>query len=289
MKNMVTLITELKDTGYLEIKTVDGEEVYHLTTPCVFRISEDIVSDLKKNYKEDEETGGVLWAKPTNKNGDVIYLIEKVTYIRNAIEDNPRSDRRDKSNSYLPDLKQLNDTVCEVYKNKYLPIDFHTHPVKKEILYGFIKHPDLITETSMQDVKASYIPYNIENKKLLLPDALIVGSDITYDEIFIGFYNGFIAPTEFESSKKKIQKEHLRKTTDYVTSIKLTDLQKAGMLIGATLLIYVIAKHPKSSLTVLAGIGALLPILMTSTQNIKQPEYFNKLSYGSAEIFIPKQ
>ena len=81
-------LLEYKNAGFLDTKIVDGDELLHLTTPCRFRVTENIVTDLKKNYKADEEISGVLWAKPTTKNGEIIHVIDKVSYIRNAIEDN---------------------------------------------------------------------------------------------------------------------------------------------------------------------------------------------------------
>jgi hypothetical protein len=61
-----------------------------------------------------------------------------------------------------------------------------------------------MTETSEQDKRESSLPHKIGNKKLLMPSGLIVGNDISSSDIFIGVYNGFIAPTEFENNKKKI-------------------------------------------------------------------------------------
>ncbi|MCF8407686.1 MAG: hypothetical protein K9G36_01825 [Crocinitomicaceae bacterium] len=53
-------LIEFKNEGFLDIKTVDGSELFHLTKPCRFRVTENIVTDLKKNYKPNEEIGGVL-------------------------------------------------------------------------------------------------------------------------------------------------------------------------------------------------------------------------------------
>jgi hypothetical protein len=64
-------LIEYKNAGYLDTKIVDGDELLHLTTPCRFRVTENIVTDLKKNYIADEEISGVLWAKPTTKNGEI--------------------------------------------------------------------------------------------------------------------------------------------------------------------------------------------------------------------------
>lgn len=281
-------IIEYKNAGFLDTKTVDGNELLHLTTPCRFRIDETIVADLKSNYKSDEEIGGVLWAKPTTKDGEIIHIIDNVSYIRNAIEDIPRTDHRNKSNAYLPDSKELNKTLNNLFSQGYLPVKFHTHPVKGTNFLHSLTYPNLMTETSEQDKRESSLPHTIGNKKLLMPRGLIVGNDISNNDIFIGVYNGFIAPSEFENSKKKIQQENFNKTANLVSTINLTDGQKLGLAIGAALLLFVIVKYPKHSLPVILGLGATLPLLMTNTNNIENPNYFNKLSYGSADIFIPK-
>lgn len=281
-------LIEFKNEGFLDIKTVDGSELFHLTTPCRFRVTENIVTDLKKNYKPNEEIGGVLWVKPTTKNGEIIHVIDKVSYIRNAIEDNRRNDNRNKSNAYLPDSKQLNQTLNNLFLQGYLPVKFHTHPVKGTNFLHNLTYTNLMTETSEQDKRESSHHLVIGSKKLLMPRGLIVGNDISSSDIFIGVYNGFIAPTEFENSKKKIQQENFNKTADLVSTINFRDGQKVGLAIGAALLLFVIVKYPKHSLPVIIGLGAILPILMTNTRNLENPNYFNKLSLGSADIFIPK-
>lgn len=281
-------LIEYKNAGFLDTKTVDGNELLHLTTPCRFRIDETIVANLKSNYKSDEEIGGVFWAKPTIKDGEIIHIIDKVSYIRNTIEDNPRADHRNKSNAYLPDSKELNQILNDLFLQGYLPVKFHTHPVKGTNFLHSLTYPNLMTETSEQDKRESSLPHIIGDKKLLMPRGLIVGNDISSNDIFIGVYNGFIAPTEFEDSKKKIQQENFQKTADLVSSINLSDGQKIGLAIGAALLLFVIVKYPKHSLPVILGLGATLPLLMTNTNNIENPNYFNKLTFGGADIFIPK-
>lgn len=285
---MDKLITDLQTKRFLETKTVNGEEIFHLTTPCRFRIEEKIVGSLKENYLSDEEIGGVLWAKPTRKNEEIIYLIDKVSYIRNAIEDNPRTDHRNKSNAYLPDSKQLHQELHNIFTQGYLPLKFHTHPVKGSSFLHKLTYPNLVTETSEQDKFESSLPHIVGTKKLLMPRGLIVGNDIASHDIFIGLYNGFVAPAEFEHSKKKVQEANFQKTADFVSTINLTDERKVGLTIGAALLLFVIIKYPKYSMPVILGLAATLPLLMTSTQNLDNPNYFNKLAYGSADIFIPK-
>jgi len=281
-------LTTYKNAGYLDTKIVDGDELLHLAAPCRFRITENIVADLKRNYTSDEEIGGVLWLKPTTKEDEIIHIIDNVSYVRNAIEDNPRADHRNRSNAYLPDSKELHQTLNDLLLQGYLPVTFHSHPVKGTDFLQSLIYSNLMTETSDQDKRESSTYLKIGNKMLLMPRGLIVGNDISNSDIFIGVYNGFIAPTEFENSKKKIQQENLNKIADLVSAINLTDRQRVGMAIGAALLLFVIAKYPKHSLPVIIGLVATLPLLMTNTLKIDNPNYFNKLSLGSADILIPK-
>ena len=141
---------------------------------------------------------------------------------------------------------------------------------------------------SEQDIRESFPYFKIGDQMLLMPRGLIVSNDILNSDIFIGLYNGFIAPTEFENSKKKIQQENLYKIGDLVSAINLTDRQRVGMAIGAALLLFVIIKYPKHSLPVITALASILPLFMTNTHNIDNPNYFNKLSLGSADILIPK-
>lgn len=176
-------LLEYKNAGYLDTKIIDGDELLHLTTPCRFRVTENIVSDFKKNYKADEQIGGVLWAKPTNKNGEIIHIIDKVSYLRNAIEDNKRADDRNKSNAYLPDFKELNQALNDLFLQGYLPVKFHAHL-------------NLTSVSSKQDKRESTLPYVVGNKKLLMPQGRIVGTDI-----FIEVYNldeNYSLPLEVE-------------------------------------------------------------------------------------------
>lgn len=281
-------LIKYKNAGFLETKIVDGNELHLLATPCRFRISETIVANLKSNYKSDEEIGGVLWAKPTFKDGEIIHIVDKVSYIRNTIEDNPRNDNRNRSNAYLPDFKELNQTLSVLFLQGYLPVEFHSHPIKGTSFLQSLLYPNLNSETSNQDKRESTRHLVIGSKKLLMPRGLIVGNDISSNDIFIGVYNGFIDPTEFDNSKKKIQEENFQKTAELVSSINPSDGHKIGLAIGTALLLFVISKYPKHSLPVIIGLGATLPLLMTNTNNIVKPNYFNKLSFGGADIFIPK-
>jgi hypothetical protein len=285
---MYNFIKALNIIGFLKKTNIDNEEIYHLKTPCRFRIEEDIVSELKNNYCIDEEIGGILWAKPSIDTGENTFSVKKITFIRNIIEDTPRTDHRNKSNAYLPDNYLFHDEVQKIIFQGFLPIKFHSHPVKSSGFLQTLINTNFVSETSDQDVFESSFFYNFGNEKLLMPRCLIVGNDLSSKDIFIGLYNGFVAPTSFDESKKKVQEENLRKASDLISTINPTGGQKIGLAFGAALLLFVIAKYPKYSLPVVLGLTATIPQLLTNTQNHNNPHYFNKLSSGCADIFIPE-
>lgn len=284
---MASFLTNLKKEGYLVSQIIEGEEILHLTTPCRFIIDKTVVESLKQSYKPNEEIGGILWAKPTYQDGENIYLVEKVGYIRNAIEDKPRTDHRNKSNCYLPDLPQREKEFLDVFSQGYLPVTFHTHPIKGDDALAELNRLNFVTETSEQDRRESSLHYLLEGKKLLMPRGLIVGNKISNHNMFIGIYNGLIAPLEFKDSKQEVQQENMERIMDKLSSINLTDAQKLGLLAGIALVAFITIKYPKYSLPLMIGVLASLPLLMTNTDKIENPNYFNKLSRGDADIFIP--
>lgn len=285
---MEKYLSKLQQSDFLQTKEINNENLFHITTPCVFRLEADMVQSLKKNYKSDEEIGGVLSAMPTMNNNEKVYLISKVCYVRNAIEDNPRKDGKNKSNAYLPDLTQLNNELSNIIKQGCLPIKFHTHPTDGYEYFQTIINQNYQTDTSDQDKRESESPINIAGQKLLMPRCLIVGNAISTSDIFIGVYGGFVAPVSFDTSKRKIMDENIKKTADYFSNLNLSNGQKIGLGIGAALLVFSLIKYPKYSLPVLFGLAATAPILLTNTQNIDRPEYFNRLTFGNADIYIPK-
>ena len=71
----------------------------------------------------------------------------------------------------MPDSKQLNQTLNDLFSQGYLPVKFHTHQ-------------NLTSVSSKQDKRENTLPYVVGNKKLIMPQGRIVGNDI-----FIEVYN----------------------------------------------------------------------------------------------------
>lgn len=290
---MSKLIQQLFKDGFLQTGEIDGKPIYHLTTPCRFNIKQNVVKSLKDKYLSDEEIGGILWAKPTTVQGEKIYVVENVSFIKNVIEEtNPRyKDKqgriRTKKDAYLPDEKEQSEELQKIFSANNLPVKFHTHPTKGRNVLEDITIQQLQTETSEQDRFESKFPHQLDNDNLLMPRGLIVGNGDFGSNIFIGLYNGFIAPVEFEESKKKVQQENMTRIGNAISTTTLTDNQKILLGVGAVLLLVAVIKYPKFSLPVILALGATAPILLTDTATTENPSYFNKLSYGDANIYIP--
>lgn len=274
--------------GLLDSKKTEGNDLLILTTPSKFIFTEDVVSTLKNKYKADEELGGILWVKPKREADQINYTVDQVSFVRNAIEDTPRNDKRNKTDAYLPDSTESKAVLTQILSGGYLPMKFHTHPVKGEYFLQEISYAYLQTETSDQDKFESAFPLQIGRSDLLMPRCLIVGNDSFNTDLFIGVYNGFISPNGFGESKKNIEQENIQRAVRIASSMKLTENQKIGIGLGAALLIFVAVKYPKYSVPVIIGLAARLPLMLSSTDQIKNPPYYNRLAKGQAELFIPK-
>lgn len=284
---MEKLLSELEEQGFLLTKDTDGGPVMHLYRPCRITVSETVVEELRNAYIPGEEIGGVFWAKPSMNGIEREYVLEKVSFIRNAIEDKRRTDEMNKSNTYFEDPKDKAIAYNAVFASGCLPIDFHTHPTKGKNFFQSILNFEFQTDLSEQDKKESYRPITIGSKKLLMPRALMVGNELRNREIFIGVYNGYISPTGFEVAKVKVQRQNSERAVNFFGSIKLTEFQVVIVLICVLVFIYLLFRYPKVMVPMLLAAGTLLPSLMINTESLSDPEYFNRLTAGKGNIYIP--
>ncbi len=289
---------ELKSKGFLRNVEFEGKNILILTTPCRIVITQKEVSHLKGKYLAEEEVGGVMWAKPTDSNGERIYIIDNIKFIRNAIEDKPIYDDNGrllrKEDAYLLDAKEYKDELKKIYPSKFLPIRFHTHPTKGKDILSSIRHQHVQTNTSEQDAKESKTYDILGNQYLLMPRGLVVGNKDLGNDLFVGVYDGFIAPEGFEESKRKVQQENMTSIyntiSNKISSWKLDKEEKIALGVGAVLILgYLIYRTRKYSAPVIIGVAAAGSVLLNSTSTVNNPDYFNKLSFGDVDINIPKE
>jgi hypothetical protein len=290
---------ELIQQGFLKSTTVNNDTYLIISTPCRIRVTQKEVARLKSEYLENEEIGGVMVAHPIIQNNEKVFLVNDIKIIRNAVEDKPIYDKKTgillrKSNAYLLDWEQYISYREKIIERGCLPIRFHTHPTKGKDIFDKLRQQSLQTDTSEQDQIESKHEDRIESHKLLMPRGLIVGNTDFGNELFIGVYDGFVAPPSFDESKIKIQHEHFNNIgssiSKKVASWNLTDNEKIFYGITVALIFgFVVYKTRKFSVPAILSLGVVAPILLTNTRSIENPEYFNKLSFGAADIFIPKE
>lgn len=293
------LTEELIEKGFIRSLKTKDDQVLILTTPCRFIILQKEVIKLKENYLDDEEIGGVMRAKPTIVNGEKTYKIDGVKIIRNAIEDKPLFDKitgalYKKSNAYLLDSQQFNEERNRIFEAGCLPVRFHTHPTKGTNIFDDIKNQQIQTDTSDQDKEESKGIDPLDNQRLKIPRGLIVGNKDLGQVIFLGLYDGFIAPSGFEESKNEVIQQNISSLGNTVfnkiLSLNLSKNEKMAYGIASILFLgYLLYRTRKYSIPVILGLASVAPLLLTNTGSIEQPNYFNKLSFGDAVINVPKE
>ena len=184
----------------------------------------------------------------------------------------------------------------QVLNARSLPIFFHTHPTKGTTLFENISNQKIQTDTSEPDQKHSKKFDLIDMKNILIPRGLVVGNKDLGDDIFLGLYDGFIAPAGFEESKRKVEQENMMSIgssiSNGIASWNLTKNEKIAVGLGAALMLGGIYKTRKYSVPVILCLGivgaALLTTSVTTTTTIERPNYYNRLLFGDAHIYIPK-
>lgn len=258
MKRAQSWFARKNISSIIETSEIDGNVYHHLQTPVQFLFSKNIIDTLKTEYDAKFEKGGFFLGKPQKTENGVIILIDQVEFIQNAHSE-PESKYRYESESFSQKIKLA-------FENGVFPLMFHTHPTASENIVGeqykFLQQ----LNTSIQDQTASSYSYTIENKKLILPCVLVVGNGSNINSIFIGFYNGLIAPKIFSEHKEEIMQETTNVLIESSKKVWEKDENKALILIGVLLLILMIAKYPKTSVFIAIGLAALAPTMAISNQ-----------------------
>jgi len=193
----IDFIEKLKDEYILTDSEVSGIKYVHLKSPCEIQIPESITDKLKKEYDPEVEKGGVFFAKPHKVDNKTILIFVEVYFIEN-ISEKPE-------NSYLPNQSELQsriDFALSDSSEKLLPIRFHTHPTHSDNITNEIFNYIFQSDTSEQDRIVSYQTMRVEDVNLLMPRSIVLCNGTISNRLFIGFYNGLIAPLEFNTYKK---------------------------------------------------------------------------------------
>jgi hypothetical protein len=277
-----------KENNFLFSKVKDGKEILHFTTPFDITVVSDITAELKSEYRKYEEKGGLMWARPISSQGKITYFIEKITWVRNAIEDTPNDKGYNKANCYQPDAVNFFAALDTIFKAGCFPLRFHTHPTEDVSEPYLIFHENYVNETSDGDRKSSETAYSFEGLQILTPRCLVVGNKSYSDELFIGFYDGGVAPKDFQSTKELTRREKIDEFGSTFSSIELTPNQKiaAGVLIVGLILVGI--RYRKTVAPIMLGTLAIGGAMLTRQEKDKTPKYYCMLSDGEVTIHFPK-
>lgn len=273
-------LLNLEKAGILTQGKKNGNNYYHLTTPCKIEISDEITSLLKSSYEADKEKGGLLIALPVRKNEEIYLIIKKVVFLTNVSETPEKS--------YSPNSQELQKALSESLFNdveKTLPIRFHTHPTRSSSPFNEIVNYLFQANTSKQDQIVSDNPITVENINLLMPRSIALCNGTSADRMFIGFYNGLIAPIEFESHRR----ERIQEAIENIQA-KIEELADKGnnkwVFLGSGILLAIgVIKYPKVAIPLTLLLTMMMPMFINDKHS--KPKYFAQLSKGKVVIEIP--
>ena len=276
----IYFINKLKDEDVLTESEVAGIKYVHLKTPCEIQIPEAVTEKLKREYNPKAEKGGIFLTKPNKVDNKTMLTIVEVYFIAN-VSDNPE-------NSYLPDQIELYKRIEAALSgslDNLLPIRFHTHPTYSDNLSNEIFNYIFQSDTSEQDRMVSYQPIKVEEVNLLMPRSIVLCNGTIANRMFIGFYNGLIAPLEFNTHKKNETEIAVNDFMKIANDWASEDNNKLWLVGGGIMLALLIIRKNKLSIPLIFLLVSMIPMFINDKSG--ETKYFAQLSNGTALIKIP--
>lgn len=272
MINPSEWLEELKRENVLELFNTGTKTFLRLVAPCQFVIPENMIRDISAEYVPDLEKGGYFLFSYKKNNGLSILTLQKIIWIENIEIDYP-------CGRYTPDMDQYQDAYQLALDECLIPCFFHTHPtngdnvVSESIMY--IRQMDTSTQDRVTSLKRWYRDYH----NLRLPEFLVICKGNIKSEVFIGIYGGLIASLEFANDTTKMIGDFIEEKVEKAGSFFNTPERKILGILGVIGAIYLIAKNPKTSLTLSMLAATILPGIISGERSSQQGF---AISYGSA-------
>ena len=277
--NAIDWISKLKQDGVLVEGIKNNKEYLHLQTPCKVHLTDKAVNQLRDSYQADKEKGGILVAIPKRINNVTHLTIDNVVILSN-ISDNPQ-------NSYRPDDKELNQALKDTYSGQVnsLAIRFHTHPTHSDNPMNEILNYIYQCNTSEQDQLVSDTPVTIGEYSVLMPRSLILCTGKMTERLFIGFYNGLIAPIEFETHRSEQAQKAMDNILSSVSEWAEEGNNKWWLIGGGLVLAFLIIRYNKFAIPFILMLVAMSPMFINDQHG--QPKYFTQVTKGAVAIDFP--
>ena len=276
------------------LKTLPDQNVLVLQTPLVIEFSEKITKAILSHYDPDHEIGGVIMASPILQDGNRILSANKIVFLENL---SPTPERQ----FYRPSIR---NEIRKIWKDNskkdgrvYIPLFFHSHPTIKLDAMNNIN--DLTStlfplKTSEADQKFSLdLQLSINGDKFLVPNALIVRSEITEQNTIVGFYGGGITPTDFSKYLIKLTGKTLEEILEGLRSWIEEDPNRIwivlllGGIVAIPIIFYPRQAIPIAIVLILILLGSqIIPIASQATNGL--PNYFAIVKSEGTVIKIPR-
>ena len=273
-------ILKLKADGVLIEGTKNEKQYLHLQTPCKVHLTDKATNQLRDSYQADQEKGGVLVATPNRINGITHLTIDSAIFLTN-VSDTPQ-------NSYLPDSKELSEALKDTYSGQTensLPIRFHTHPTHSDNPMNEMFNYIFQCNTSEQDQLVSDTPVSVGDLRVLMPRSLVLCNGKLSDRMFIGFYNGLIAPIEFEAHRNEQTQKAMESIFENVSEWAKDESNKWWVIGGGITLAFLIIHYNKFAIPLILMLIQMSQLFINEQHG--QPKYFAQITKGAVTIDLP--
>ena len=103
--------------------------------------------------------------------------------------------------------------------------------------------------------------------------------------MFIGFYNGLIAPIEFDDCRETQIKNAMEQILDSVSDWAKEGNNKWWLIGGGIVTALLIIRYSKHAIPMILLLVAMIPIFINDKQG--QSKYFTQITSGNATIDLP--
>ena len=263
-------------------KTLIGDkELFHLETPISFQIGEDIIKELRGEYKKDREIGGYINFGVDLESENMSLKTVEVVFVENQ--------SKTPHNSYAIGKPEHKKAEKQAFNRGLLPFRFHTHPTignnPVEEITRYIRQ----LNTSLADKYQSFRNiHKVDDKNLILPEILVVENNFSMGGMFIGFYNGLVTPNNFKEEKNKSSEELAGKLIDAITDFWGSSNTKTKLMLGTGLVgtAALLVKARKHSIWIVLILFLL--IAQTPTLIREKNRYFGMSKGDKLIIEIPE-
>lgn len=273
-------ILKLKAVGVLTEGIKNDKAYLHLKTPCKVHLSASATRQLRDCYEAEQEKGGVMVSIPQRIDNITYLTIDRVICITN-ISATPNK-------SYKPDERELNQALNETFssqKENSLPIRFHTHPTHSDNPVNEMFNYVFQSNISEQDQLVSDTPWHLDDLKILMPRCLVLCNGNRSDRMFIGFYNGMIAPIEFETHRQIQTQKAIDSIYNNVSEWVKEGNNKWWLIGGGVLLAVLVIRYNKLAIPLILLLVAMSPIFINDQYG--PSNYFAQVRSGAADIEFP--